>query len=204
MRARINNFTEKIKFKLHGTNAYTLLNRDQGDPSNICQYKWYGWCYFQGNKEKFPFNQEFIGPVIGPAKVEGNDMDQCLLKTNGTVVPRRIWITLNVAEIHSPVKIKKIYTFDFLIERIRGNSMTPPKTNEPEIKGKWEEYEYENKYPRTIPEIEDTLETNGRLINQQSAYEWTINSEVILLHGNDLQYTKLIQISIGPYGTFSV
>ena len=138
MRARINNFTEKIKFKLHGTNAYTLLNRDQGDPSNICQYKWYDWCYFRREKDKSPFNTEVLCRVFGPTKGEGNDMAQWLLKANGNIVPIRTLIPLNVVDIHSPVKINKIDTFDVLIKRIWFTAINPPKTNEPEVKEKWE------------------------------------------------------------------
>jgi hypothetical protein len=44
-RARINNMTAKDMFKLHGSNAHTALTGDEGDISNLCQYKWYDWCY---------------------------------------------------------------------------------------------------------------------------------------------------------------
>ena len=44
------------------------------------------------------------------------------------------------------------------------------------------------------------MEINGRLINQQPAYDGLDNSEVLLQHGNDPQSEKLIQRSIGLYG----
>ena len=46
----------KDMFKLYGLNAHTSLTGDEGDISKLCQYKWYAWCYFRNNKNKFPFN----------------------------------------------------------------------------------------------------------------------------------------------------
>ena len=42
------------------------------------------------------------------------------------------------------------------------------------------------------------METNGRLTNQQPAYEWLIKSEVILQLVNDIQASKVIHRSIEP------
>ena len=42
-RAQINNLTVKNSFKLHGMNAYLALTGEEGDISNLCQYKWYDW-----------------------------------------------------------------------------------------------------------------------------------------------------------------
>ena len=86
-RARINNLTAKDNFKLHGSNAYTSLTGELGDISNLCQYKWYDWCYFREKKAKFPFNREILGRVLGPATGAGNEMAQWILKANGKVVP---------------------------------------------------------------------------------------------------------------------
>ena len=38
-RACINNLTAKNIFQLHGTNAYTALTGEEGDISNLLQYK---------------------------------------------------------------------------------------------------------------------------------------------------------------------
>jgi hypothetical protein len=38
-RARINNLTANVLFTLHGTNAHTMLFGEDGDISNLCQYK---------------------------------------------------------------------------------------------------------------------------------------------------------------------
>jgi hypothetical protein len=88
-RARINNLTARSLFQLHGTNAHTAMTNEEGDISNLCQYDWYQWCYYREHTAKFPFNREVLGRVLGPAKGEGNDMAQWILKANGNVVPRR-------------------------------------------------------------------------------------------------------------------
>ena len=157
-RARINNLTAKDRFNLHGSNAHTALTGEEGDISNLCQYRWYEWCYFRENKEKFPFNREVLGRILGPAKGEGNEMAQWVLKANGNVVPRRSHRPLNVAEWHSPEEKKKRDVFDALIERRWGTAIkAPPKETE-----KWEEYSDENEDPRVVPNIEDTVDANGR------------------------------------------
>ena len=72
--------------------------------------------------------------MLGPVKGKLNDIVPWVLKYNGNAVP---WLTLgplNAADIHSPVNIKKIYTFDSLIDSRWGTEMDPLKTNEPEVK----------------------------------------------------------------------
>ena len=73
---------------------------------------------------------EFLYRVIVPAKGEVNDMDKWLIKVNDNVVPRRTLIPLNVADICSPVKIKRIDTFDALVEKRWVTAMNTPKTTE--------------------------------------------------------------------------
>jgi hypothetical protein len=67
-RARINNLTAKDLFTLHGTNAHTALFGEDGDISNLCQYKWYDWCYFPEQKQSFPYAREALRRVLGPSK----------------------------------------------------------------------------------------------------------------------------------------
>ena len=82
-RARIHNLTAKDLFSLHGSNAYSSLMGEEGDISALCQYGWYDWCYYREQSEKFPFNREVLGRVLGPASGEGNEMAQWVLKANG-------------------------------------------------------------------------------------------------------------------------
>jgi hypothetical protein len=106
-RAQINNLTARDLFQLHGTNAHTALTTEEGNISNLCQYDWYEWCFYREHTAKFPFNREVLGRVLGPAKGEGNEMAQWILKANGNVVPRRTLRSLNTAELHSPTEAKK-------------------------------------------------------------------------------------------------
>ena len=79
--------TAKDTFNLHGSNPHTVLTSDEGDISSLCQFGWYKWCYYCDHTEKFPFNKEVLGRILGPAKGEGNEMAQWVLKANGNVVP---------------------------------------------------------------------------------------------------------------------
>jgi hypothetical protein len=65
--------------------------------------------------------------VLGPARGEGNELCQWVVKSNGKVVPRRSVRPLNPSEIHSEAEIKKRKVFAELIERRHGTSINPPK-----------------------------------------------------------------------------
>ena len=126
-RARINNLTARNLFQLHGTNPHTALTGSEGDISSLTQFGWYDFCYYRENTEKFPFNKEVLGRVLGPAKGEGNEMAQWILKANGNVVPRRSPRPLTVAEINSETEQKKRSIFDTLIEKRWGTVISPPQ-----------------------------------------------------------------------------
>ena len=205
-RARINNLTAKDLFSLHGTNPQTALNGEEGDISNICQYQWYDWCYFREQKERFPFNREVLGRVLGPAKGEGNEMAQWILKANGHVVPRRSSRPLKADEIHSATEVKKRAIFDGLIERRWGTSINPPKVETVEDaedldNNEFEEYEDDDEPKRTVPDIEDAVDANGKQLNQQPAYDKILNAEVSLQLGEDITVGKVTKRALGPDGT---
>ena len=88
-RARINNLMAKDNFKLHGTTPHTATMAEEGDISSLCQFGWYEWCYYREQTAAFPDNREVFGRVLGPARREGNEMAQWVLKANGKVAPRR-------------------------------------------------------------------------------------------------------------------
>jgi hypothetical protein len=204
-RARINNLTAKPMFKLHGGNAHTATTGDDGDISNICKYGWYEWCYFRENKNKFPFNKEVLGRVLGPSKGEGNEMAQWILKANGNVVPRRSHRPLKTEEVHSEQERMKRNVFDALIVRRWGTSINPPNNEDTEDSDtggdEFEEYEDEDEEARVIPDIEDTVDAKGRLLNQMPAYDRILNSEVSLQVGEDMAVGKVTQRALGPDGT---
>jgi hypothetical protein len=142
-RARINNITAKSNFKLHGTNAHTVTKGEEGDISNLCRFAWYDWCYHREHTAAFPKQREVLGRVLGPARGEGNEMCQWILKANGKVVPRRSVRPLQTAEIHSASELKKRQVFDELIERRQGTSINPPKPKVQQYESSEEvEFEY--------------------------------------------------------------
>ena len=199
-RARINNLTAKDLFSLHGSNAYSSLMGEEGDISALCQYDWYDWCYYREQSEKFPFNREVLGRVLGPATGEGNEMCQWVLKANGNVVPRRTLRPLTVDERHSPLEIKKRDTFNDLIERRWGTAMSPPQVSEKDD-DPWEVYHDDDELPRHIPDVEDVVDATGKVLCQQPAYDKIINAEVLLQNGDSLQTARVQRRSIGPDGT---
>jgi hypothetical protein len=199
-RARIHNLTAKDAFRLHGTNPYTATLNEEGDISNICQYKWYEWCYYREQTAAFPFNKEVLGRVLGPARGEGNEMAQWILKANGNVVPRRSHRPLQTSELHSPSEENKRRIFDELIERRWGTSISPPPMHHTKDSEAYEDN------PNIMPDIEDTVDANGKLLNQQPAYDTMINAEVQLQQGEEYVTCKVIGRATGPdgetYGTY--
>jgi hypothetical protein len=115
--------------------------------------------------------------------------------------------SLQVDEVDSPTEIKKRENFDKLIERRWGTSINPPKVkdenendpNDPHPDD-WDYYENDDEAPRTIPDIEDTVDSKGKLLNQQPAYDRLINSEVQLQLREELHTAKVVQRAIGPDG----
>ena len=189
-RSRINNLTAKDRFNLHGSNAHTTLTGEQADISNMCKYGWYEWCYYREQGAKFPFATEILGHVLGPATGAGNEMAQWVLKANGRVVPRRSLRPLQVAELHSREERKRQDIFDACIAKKLGDSITPPKADAiDELEARWEEWS-DDEVPRVVPEIEDTVDANGRLLEQQPAYNRIINAEVHLQLGDDYQKAR--------------
>ena len=67
-----------------------------------------------------------------------------------------------------------------MIERIWGKATNPPKLPVKEFDDEWGEFENDDEQERSIPNIEDTVDDHGRLLNQQSAYENLIHNEVQL------------------------
>jgi hypothetical protein len=172
------------------------MTNEEGDISNLCQYDWYDWCYYREHTAKFPFNREVLGRVLGPAKGEGNDMAQWILKANGNVVPRRTLRPLNTAELHSSTEAKKRSIYDALIEGRWGTAMSaPPKESKED---EFEEYTDDDEQPRIIPDIEDSVDSNGRLINQQPMYDRIINAEVQLQNGTEFSTGKVVRRALGP------
>lgn len=196
-RARINNLTAKNLFQLHGTTPHQAVTGEQGDISNICQYAFYEFCYYREHTAGFPHNQEVLGRVLGPARGEGNEMAQWILKANGNVVPRRSHRPLKTEEIYSETERAKRDVFDQCIERRWGSAIHPPKPSAEDL----EEWETEDEPPRLVPDIEDPVDANGKAINQQPAYDKLLQMEVQLQLGDELSVGRVTRRAIGPDGT---
>ena len=144
---------------------------------------------------------------LGAAKGEGNEMAQWTPKANGRVVPRRSPRPLRTDERNSPQEAKKLAIFDVLIARRHGTSINPPKAATGKEPEEWEEHEDDDEDARKIPDIEDTVDATGRLLNQQPAYDKLLNAEVRLQHGDEhgdaVQTARETRRAIGPDGVIT-
>ena len=86
-RALIFQITVKKLFQLNGTNPHTMTFGTDADILNLCQFGWCKWVYFTKDSASFPFQKEQLGRCLGPAKNEGNEMAQLVLKDNVKVLP---------------------------------------------------------------------------------------------------------------------
>ena len=88
-RVGAHNQTAKNSFHLAGhQNPHFSITGDEGDISNLCQFKWYERVYYQEGNASFPLSREVLGRSLGPAKGKGNEMENWCLKANGNVFPR--------------------------------------------------------------------------------------------------------------------
>eukprot|EP00957_Ditylum_brightwellii_P122404 9333716-Ditylum_brightwellii.AAC.2 len=162
-RALINSLTAKDSFNLNGTTPHTALTGEEGDISNICTFKWYKWCYSREQKMSYSFNKEMLGHVLGPAKGEGNEMAQWIMKGNGNVVLHQTLRLLNLEKLKSKIKIRSYNLFDLMIERGWGTSIKPPLETTSDNWDPYKEYEVDDEIARSLPETEETVDANGTL-----------------------------------------
>jgi hypothetical protein len=125
------------------------------------------------------------------------------LKAYGNIVPRRSSRPLKVDEIHSAQEQQKRKIFDGLIERRHGTSISPPiiiSDDENDSNNDFEEYEDDDEPARIAPDIEDMVDVNGKLLNQQPAYDKILHSEASLQMGEDMTIGKVTKRVISPDG----
>ena len=170
-RARINNLTARNLFSLQGQNAHFTVTGEEGDISNLCKFGWCDWCCFRDHNS-FPMQREILGRVLGPAKGEGNEMSQWVLKANGRVVPRRTCRPLTTAEMNGSSEQSKRNEFDRLIQGRWGSTINLPKSNVPAVtvtddEDEFIEHEDEDESPRVIPEIDEKqfVDSRGKPMN---------------------------------------
>eukprot|EP00957_Ditylum_brightwellii_P124688 9504079-Ditylum_brightwellii.AAC.1 len=172
-RAHINNLTVKDSFKLNGTTPHTVLSEREGDISKI------------------------LGHILGPAKGEGNEMAQWVMKGNGNVVPCQTLRLLKVDKLNSKTEIRSRNLFYSLITRRWGMSMNPPSERTPNDWDPCDEYEDDDEIARSLPETEETVDSNCTLIDQQPAYNEIISTEVQRHHQDHITTGKVKSRAIG-------
>lgn len=204
-RALIFNLTAKNLFQLQGQNPYTATFGEEGDISNLCQFGWYEWVYFRDGSQAFPTMRECLGRCLGPAKNEGNEMAQWILKMNGQIVPRRSLRRLSEAELNptNEIEIRKRQAFDNAIAAKLGDSFSLPPTPLPshldDDDAAFVPYEDDEESPIEMPDA-DAVDAAGTPVMQQSLADTLINAEVLLPQGESKQLAKVIRRSVDADG----
>ena len=132
-------------------------------------------------------------------------MAQWLLKASRQVVPRQSLRPLMTAEWHSPVEEKKRNVFDALIARSMGTSINPPPTTEdrdPTIEEHTNQNDLDNDMnePVKSPDHEDIIDSMGRILEQQPAFDKIINAEVMIQNGDEMAMGKVARQSLDADG----
>jgi hypothetical protein len=181
-------------FQLDGQTPHFFVTVEEGDISNLCQYKWYEWIYFRENKNGFPLHRELLGrSLMGPAKGEGNEMAHWCLKANGQVVPRRTHRPLSADELlTSDTELKKRERFIKNIASKYGTSEIAPTfkttTDEYEV----ELYEDDDETLPPTPDLDDPVDATGRALDSQPAYDQLINAGLMLPNDGEFQPVTVI------------
>ena len=127
-------------------------------------------------------------------------MAQWVQKDNVRVVPRQSLRPLTTTERHSLVEEKKCNVFDALIERSMGTSINPPPTTEDQGPTR-EETTNKNGLdddigePVESPDHDDILDSMGRNLEQQLAFDKIINAEVMIQNGDEMAMGKVVKQS---------
>ena len=199
-RARINNLTAKDLFQLDGQTPHFSVTGEVGDISNLCQFDWYEWVYYREGSASFPLPREVLGRALGPAKGEGNEMAQWILKANGHVVPRRTVRPLTRDEVNLESEQRKRKIFDELIEKRWGTCVSPPPTAANDTSDSFVPYEDDDEPATSIPTIDDPVDANGRALDQQPAYDVLIDAELMLPQRDQLRPAKVRRRTADPDG----
>ena len=119
----INKLNARPLFQIQGQNPHLDNFGEEGDISNVCQFKWYEWAYAMDGAAKFPNQAQFICRVLGPTKNDGNEMAQWRLKANGNIVPRRSVVHLKTSQMNNNEEILKRNVFTNCIRKGYGDSI---------------------------------------------------------------------------------
>ena len=147
--------------------------------------------YFYDNSSisQFPFSEAMLGRCLGPAKNEGNEMTQWILKQNGGMVPRRTVRKLT-SEILAPsneIEKAKRDAFDINIKRKLDDSFSPPvNALQPDNSKEHPTYDYYGEDPFLEDEefktskisVADYVDANAKPILVHSLTDILVSAEV--------------------------
>jgi hypothetical protein len=177
-KAMINNHTAKSAFALQGQTPHFSMFGREGDISAISSFGFFDFVYFRDHTQQFPMATEVLGRYLGKSHGVGNAMACWILKGNGKVVARRTLRPLNDLELRSEVEKTKRERFTALTTERFGDAWTPGLGLKDEHPLDADD-EFDEDYPSSIPD-EPPVDSSGKLLNQQPAYDKLIKAEVKL------------------------
>ena len=103
------------------------------------------------------------------------------------------------------VEHKKCNVFDALIERRMGTSINPPPTTEhrdPTVDNLTNQNNLDDEMDELVesPDHEDILDSTGRILEQQPAFNKIINAEVMIQNGDEMAMGKVARRSLDADG----
>ena len=105
------------------------------------------------------------------------------------------------SHVRSPTEQEKRDLFDALIAKRYGQAAIKSPTNsEEESPAEWLEYSDDTEPARKIPEMEDVLDSTGKLLNELPANDKLLNAEVALQQDDKVLRGTVKQRSLGPDG----
>ncbi len=176
-KAKVNNSTARNLYQLGSVTPYQTMYQQEPDISNLCQFKFYDWCYYREETAKFPFPSQVLGRVLGPSDGVGNEMAVWILRVDGRIVFRQTARPLTDNELNSQLENARRKAFDVAIKRKLGDLIhLPEKVEEPS------EWFY-------LGDVGDGLEIPD---TNNESYDLLVNSEVILPHQDKQQHAVVL------------
>ena len=183
-RMRINNLNDRPLFQIQVQNTHLATFGEEGDISNVCQFKWYDWAYAMDGAAKFPNQSQFLCRVLGTTKNDGNEMSQWCLKANGKIPPRRSVVPLTTSQLNKNEEIMKQNVFTNCIRKMHGDSihLTPFPIKMEDLDFVPYEDDGEKNTARFIPETE-AVDSTGLPVLQKPVTDRLLNNQVYLPQG---------------------
>jgi hypothetical protein len=195
----VDNHTAKNIYQLNGQTPHFHVHGQEGDISALSTFGFYEFVYFRDHTQQFSLATEVLGRYLGPSLYTGNAMCCWILKGNGRIVSRRTIRPLTDIEHTSDVEIQKRNKFiELTIAKYGDGYLTPPTVVKDEEE--YDPFADDEEYPSNIPEFSDPVDSSGKAINQQPAYDKMIQAEVRLPQNGEFKRGKVIGRSVDATG----